>query len=188
MAHATRYVFAATIFVALTAPSLLFCEIEIGDVAPPTDTPTGGIAVDPGVLTCGEEAGSCDTNEGGGAGCCSGPGAANGGVCTGDGEMCPVGTGLVTCNETADCNRGPNGGELPCCATIHADGGYLGARCSTSALTCPAPTLQLCRTNTECPGGECVVQSCPDGRVYEMCGLSTSPGFVCKYYLSGSGG
>ena len=188
MAHAARYAFAASLFVALTAPTLLFCEVEIGDVPPPSDTPAGGIAVDPGVLTCGGDAGTCDTNEGGALGCCSGPGASSGGVCTGSVETCPSRTGLVTCNETPDCNRGPNGGELPCCATIHPDGGYLSASCSTSALTCPAPTLQLCRTNSECASGECVVQSCPDGRIYEMCELSTSLSFVCKYYLTGSGG
>jgi hypothetical protein len=102
--------------------------------------------------------------------------------------MCPTATGFVTCNETADCNRGPSGGELPCCATVHPDGGYLSARCAPSGITCPAPTLQWCRTNSECAGGECVIQSCPDGRIYEMCGLSTSPSFLCKYYVSGSGG
>ena len=147
------------------------------------DTPAGGVLVNAGVITCGLSAG-CDTNEGN-IGCCSGPGATGGGVCVLDSGECPTGTGLMTCNETADCDVSPvNGALQPCCATVvqSGDGGVLSSECS-STTSCPSvassPTLQLCRTNGECPNDKCVIQLCPDGLIYEMCGLSTSASFPC---------
>jgi hypothetical protein len=31
----------------------------------------------------------------------------------------------------------------------------------------------MCRTNGECPGKHCVIQTCPDGHLYELCGAYT---------------
>jgi hypothetical protein len=86
---------------------------------------------------------------------------------------CPAGNLSVSCNEAADCVVGTR-----CCGTVTTpdDGGLvsLGAEC---AATCPSPLkAQLCRTNEECPdGGPCVIQTCPDGYTYELCGVYTAP-------------
>ena len=93
-------------------------------------------------------------------------------MCIDAGATCPPATGLVTCNESADCPHD----QLCCAAFFGGDGGYISATCAT---TCPAPGMQLCRTNGECSGDKCVVQKCSDGQIYEMCGLSSSPAFPC---------
>ncbi len=205
--------FAAAGLAAIAAPPVFFaCTGISSGYIDPGDIPSGGVHVNPGVLTCGTIPGD-DPNVDGGcgptfgfAGCCSGPGASSGGACL-QGRpdaACPAETGLVTCNETADCYVSATGGLLPCCATIHPAsasdagdaagasdananpaGSYLSAQCSTTTPTCAAPLVQLCRTNKECPGDKCVIQLCPDGQTYEMCGLSTSPDFPCKEVVVG---
>jgi hypothetical protein len=156
----------------------------LGDTAPAPDTfvpfntydaadiPDGGLPTKPGVLACG--ATTCDQFAG--VQCCLGD---EGGACYVEAAACP-GTSLsMTCDEIGDCRVGTS-----CCAAVTSldDGGYTGLA-SACAVTCTAPTnVQVCRTNGECPdGGLCVVQRCPDGYTYELCGLYTSPadaGFV----------
>jgi hypothetical protein len=135
------------------------------------DLPDGGLRVNPLVVTCGTSTTpTCDVA--GGQQCCSGPGVPYHGACYDAGATCPSDTAAVLCNETADCSPGQ-----VCCASLFAgDGGYISAQCAAS---CPAPGMQLCRTNGECSGDKCVVQTCSDGLTYEMCSLSTSAAFPC---------
>jgi hypothetical protein len=136
------------------------------------DVPDGGVLVYPLMVTCGAGA-LCDLQAS--TGCCTGPGIAAP-TCLDAGATCPASAGLATCNEEADCPVGTR-----CCASLFAgsDGGpgYLSAACAAS---CPAPEIQLCRTNGECSGDRCVIQTCPDKQKYEMCGLSTSAAFPCS--------
>ncbi|MGO8992786.1 MAG: hypothetical protein ACLQVI_05625 [Polyangiaceae bacterium] len=157
----------------LGGPILVFAcgpEAAPGTYVNAFDTPAGGKFVDPGFVTCGAVPGDgCRVNPGE---CCAGPGVSQGGECFDAGQPCPPGTGAVACNETADCLV-----HQSCCATPPQGGGYLTSACAAS---CSSAQIQLCRTNGECPGDECVIQRCPDGLIYEVCGLSTSPGFDCK--------
>ena len=123
--------------------------------------------MNPDIVTCGHT--ECPVSPGE---CCAGPGLPGGGQCFPDASPpCPPGAGAITCNETADCNV-----QQSCCANPPASGGQLTAACTSS---CAPAQIQLCRTNGECPGKHCVIQKCPDGLVYEVCGLSTSPSFAC---------
>ena len=174
-----RQLLAGSILLATGAAAVVFaCGPSNTQFVDFHDTPAGGQIVNPGAILCGLiEGGGCDLFAGD-FGCCTGPGVKEGGICVEEAGACPVQAGLVQCNEAADCPVGPNG-ELPgCCATVPAaEGGRNpSAQCARS---CPAASLQLCRTNGECPGKKCVVQKCPDGVIYEMCGLSTSPSFPC---------
>jgi hypothetical protein len=184
MPRATPYILAAAIVSALTAPSLFFaCTPGPTNFIDATDIPTGGLGVDPGVVTCGHYDGGCNEFV---AYCCIGPGAAGGAICT-DASTCPSHTGLVYCNESADCFQNTDGTIQACCATFDLDAGTTASTCSMGATTCAAPTLQLCRTNRECPNKNCVIQKCPDGQTYEMCGLSTSASFRCTAVVAGGG-
>ena len=198
MRRALRQLPLFPLLAAVAGPALFFaCTARPTGIIDAADLPKGGLGVYPDSITCGVgEAGAGEMEDGGcqlgagNAGCCSGPGVANLGSCiplseTDAAATCPANSGLVACNETADCLVNATTGDLlPCCATIHGRGdasvGYISATCSASAATCAAPLVQLCRTNGECPGDKCVIQLCPDGQTYEMCGLSTSPDFLCK--------
>jgi hypothetical protein len=168
--RARRLFFAGSAAVILGAPLLVFACSNYG--VPPGviygfDTPPGGQLVNPGIVACGRA--QCEVRFGGL--CCAGPDVGSGGQCFDAGLSCPPGTGEIQCNEKADCKSNQS-----CCASPPSSGGYLTAAC---ALSCTGAQIQLCRTNDECPGGECVIQKCADGIVYEVCGLSTSPGFAC---------
>jgi hypothetical protein len=165
-----RLIVAGSAAVIVGAPLLVFaCNYGIpSGVVYGFDTPPGGLPVNPGIVTCGGL--QCEVDLGGL--CCAGPGVAGGGDCFDAGISCPPGTGQILCNEKADCES-----DQFCCASPPSSGGYLTASCEAS---CTGAQIQLCRTNGECPGDECVIQKCPDGLVYEACGLSTSPGFACE--------
>ncbi len=113
-----------------------------------------------------------------------GPGAAGGGYCTDAGAGCPPATGVMICEESADCDTEPNGDPDTCCGTVDSfspDGGV--AWTTVCAATCPSPKVQFCRTNGECVNGQkCVIQKCSDGFTYEFCGVFSPPGavFTCK--------
>jgi len=140
----------------------------------PADLPKGGLSVAPSFVTCGStDIMGCDVDPGAGQ-CCFGTGAPDGGLCADAGVACPAGTGVVTCNETADCRY-----DQVCCGTLSfSDGGSaLTAACST---TCDAPGMQMCRTNGECrSGGKCVVQTCNGAWVLEFCGTYAAGGAAC---------
>lgn len=164
--RALRLLVAGWAAVILGVPLLVFaCGDDIPQgVIYAFDTPRGGVPVNPNIVTCGHT--ECHGE------CCAGPGLPSGGQCFPDASPpCPPGGGAITCNESADCNV-----HQSCCATPPSSGGYLTAAC---ASTCAPAQMQLCRTNGECPGNSCVIQRCPDGVVYEVCGLSTSPSFAC---------
>jgi hypothetical protein len=173
--RARRLIVAGSAAIILGGPLLVFaCTYGVPPgVVYGFDTPAGGRLVDPSIVVCGGT--ECDVKFGGV--CCAGPGVAGGGDCFDAGASCPPGTGQILCNEKADCLS-----DQSCCASppssAPSSSGYLTATCATS---CTATQIQLCRTNGECPRGEpCVIQKCPDGIVYEVCGLSTSPGFACE--------
>ena len=183
MRRATRYIVTALVVTGLGAPAIFFaCAPGPTNFIDASDTPPEGLPVNPGVLTCGQEEGGCDTTQGY-LGCCVGPGAEAGALCL-EAGACPSGTGFVTCDETADCNVNPDGTPQACCATFRPDAGTMASQCDPS---CAAATVQLCRTNGECPDKKCVVQKCPDGQTYEMCGLSTSASFHCTVVVQDGG-
>jgi hypothetical protein len=147
------------------------------DTAPPPlnsvdagDIPEGGLHVDPGVVKCGGGGATC--NAFAGNQCCIG-GQQDGAVCLNTGVACATGASSFECNESADCYVG-----TVCCGTLasDSDGGFVWTtRCQAS---CAAPLPQFCRTNGECGAaadGGCVVQTCPDGHRYEICGAYTAP-------------
>jgi hypothetical protein len=175
MRRATRHILTAAAVAALAAPPIILaCTPGPTNFIDSNDLPSGGLRVNPGVVTCGNEDGGCDTSYY--LGCCVGPQEAGGATCSDAAEFCPSGTGLVSCNETADCDVQVDGTLQACCATFHLDAGTMSTVC---APKCALPALQLCRTNGECPGDKCIVQKCADGQTYEMCTLSTSASFPC---------
>ncbi len=137
------------------------------------DIPDGGAKVTPGIIKCGGGGNTC--NAFAGDQCCTDD---EGGACFTSLIACPTGGGAISCNESADCIVGD-----VCCGSVNlrdagADGGdpappYVDSHCSAS---CKTTLLQLCRTNGECgDAGPCVIQSCPDGRTYELCGVFSMP-------------
>jgi hypothetical protein len=139
--------------------------------------PEGGTPVTGGVILCGGNGGTC--NAFAGNQCCTDD---EGGACVSASIGCPSGGGAVFCNESADCIQGDI-----CCGSVNLrdagfdDAGhgvppgtpYVDSQC---AMTCNTSLLQLCRTNSECgDAGPCIVQSCPDGRTYELCGVFSTP-------------
>jgi hypothetical protein len=144
-----------------------------------SDRPEGGALVTPGVILCG--GGTC--NAFAGNQCCTGD---EEGTCLSSAVPCPTGGGSMLCNESADCVQGD-----VCCGSLDShdagifdagDGGvfridagplFVSSLCTTS---CNTTLIQLCRTNSECEdSGPCVIQSCPDGHTYELCGVFSLP-------------
>lgn len=149
-------------FIVDSAPPDTFVPLNAVDAA---DIPEGGTRVSPGVIGCGPQA-TCNafaSNQ-----CCVGATS----VCQAASVSCPPGAVSVTCNEAADCVVGK-----VCCGTVGSlDGGSVGVSAECATTCAVPPRTQLCRTNGECPdGGPCVVQTCSDGKTYELCGLYASP-------------
>jgi hypothetical protein len=124
--------------------------------------PSGGLACDPGQVTCG--GGTCST---GSQFCCI-SNADDGGLsstCNAyNSATCPSGALSIGCDEAADCSNGV------CCEQIIGLGVAGPTQCMAS---CPSGYFQVCKSDTECPssggvtatgdggaGGKCVVQTC----------------------------
>jgi hypothetical protein len=152
------------------AASLPACKDDpLENVINPLDIPAGGRVVNPGVVSCGQGDAGCDFTQTP-TECCLGPGAPKGGACFDAGATCPSGSGVVTCNEAADCLL-----TQVCCATMTPTSGGTSVT-ATCEPTCAAPSMQMCRTNGECKGTDkCVIQTCPDGLLYELCGTYSDP-------------
>lgn len=124
---------------------------------------TGGLASNPGKVTCG--ASECDSgiNAGGGDPLCCWPGDASP-TCVADNGACPNGH-RIRCDEPLDCNQGRR-----CC--LDPSGGGGGAGAAECSGTCNAQDeLDLCKDNTQCgDGGTCRQVTCNDGgRTYRTC-------------------
>jgi hypothetical protein len=75
----------------------------------------------------------------------------------------------IRCHEASDCRTGD-----VCCADLRVSGAAMRVS-TTCAAQCPSMTFQVCRSNTECPQGECIVQRCPmQASAVEACVLLPS--------------
>jgi hypothetical protein len=112
-------------------------------------SPDGGAPCDPGMVGCGSM--SCTTAS---TYCCSD--LDGGGTCDPyNGGSCSSGV-KYQCNEAADCTSGV------CCELDQ-----YGPHSSSCMPSCPAGNFQVCRSDTECGGGDaggpkkCILQTCP---------------------------
>lgn len=132
-----------------------------GVVATGADASTDASPVltpDPGVVVCGSSTCAIDADKA----CCLN--TANGaGVCGSviPGAGCPGDT-LIECDEPADCVMG-----LRCCR--YPVRSLFSSFCSAA----PCASGELCKKDSDCTTGSCVIQTCA-GRVYGYCGALDS--------------
>jgi hypothetical protein len=109
--------------------------------------------------------------------CCSN--GDGGGTCDPyNGGSCASGV-KVSCNEATDCASGV------CC-----EPDQFGPQSTSCMPSCPAGNFQVCRTDSECGGGDsgaphkCIVQKCPTG---PGAGAGTITVQACAYFTAGGG-
>jgi hypothetical protein len=99
----------------------------------------------PGSVACGVGAPPCTIGTLPTMECCIGPPPFPTG-CFPSFPGCVNGGGIpFACDDAADCSSGQ-----VCCGTFNALDGF---KCASS---CASPSLQACRTHSECPSGECI--------------------------------
>jgi hypothetical protein len=122
--------------------------------------PAGGKSCNPSEVSCGTSmctipAEMCCLEESGQEEC-----VAAGASCTGLPQ---------TCDEASDCP----GGEVCCLEATSPSVAGVSVKCETSC-TGGLFSIQICRSDTECPGGQCIPQTCSLGGgslSVEACGL-----------------
>jgi hypothetical protein len=138
------------------------------DVVPPPPQsdgcviPPGGQSCTPGVVACGSNA-SCKVPA---EECCLM--ATGSGACLPAGAKCPGGL-PVACAEASDCPAG----DICCLVVTTPSVTGVAISCQPS---CSGGifSLQICRSDTECPNGQCIAQNCSLGGgslTVEACGL-----------------
>jgi len=119
--------------------------------------PQGGPPCTPEAISCGSN--TCSTT---GDQCCEVSGSPS--VCQpADTALCPG--NIVQCEETADC---PKEDDI-CCLDVTAASPASSITSCQTGPTCPATSqlayAQICRSDTECASGTCVIYSCLGGTI-----------------------
>lgn len=141
-----------------TDPARTPAPLPAGDAAAPRrpteavcDAPDGGPACTEGRVACGPE--SCDTTT---SVCCIGKDGSIG--CASKDEGCGKAAAVTLgCEERADCEAGS-----VCCSSLDP---VTRAPVLACAKTCGTRAIQMCRADSECGGGGCILHVCNDAVV-----------------------
>jgi hypothetical protein len=131
-------------------------SVDAGNVDAACMPPEGGATCTPGFVACGDAACAVPANL-----CCE----------TASTSMCQVGDAAcngthVECEEKTDCKNG-----RICCLSLATEDNTTAVTSCQAGPTCPTAAVasaQLCRSNAECPNGQCQFWICPL-RVLESC-------------------
>jgi hypothetical protein len=121
-------------------------------------TPSGAPACTPGHVECSQTT-SCPTP----AVCCA---KTSGGECASSAGDCHGGT-VLACEEAGDCPQGQ-----ACCGSLSQSGAETTCKALVGGM-CPAVNMgisvQVCRSDNECPSGKCSIYNCQGQNSVEAC-------------------